>query len=252
MADDPATNPEAEADAAGETPSDIAPDAAADLTPPPEAAASAAEAEPTSSEAPVETPAVAEAGGNTIGQDELDQLRAQFEASRQSETPPKRASVSAPAPPPPPPPPVTASETSDDDLMAQMAAAIAADDVATAPPEAPAAAPRTESADAIPAIPYHPTEFELPADAASAATIELLDDVELEVRVELGRTDMYIEDVLKLGLGSVIELDKLAGDPVDIYVNRRLVARGEVIVLNDNFCVRISNIHSPIPELETA
>ena len=73
-----------------------------------------------------------------------------------------------------------------------------------------------------------------------------------DVRIELGRTEMYIEDVVRLEVGSVIELDKLAGDPVDIYVNGRLVARGEVIVLNDNFCVRVNDILSPIPELETA
>lgn len=81
------------------------------------------------------------------------------------------------------------------------------------------------------------------------ASIDLLDDVELEVTVELGRAEMYIEDVLRLGVGSVVELDRLAGDPVDIFVNKRLVARGEVLVLNDNFCVRINDIVSPIPEL---
>jgi flagellar motor switch protein FliN/FliY len=70
------------------------------------------------------------------------------------------------------------------------------------------------------------------------------------MRIELGRSNMYLEDVLKLGVGSVVELDKLAGDPVDVYVSDRLIARGEVLVLNDNFCVRINNIHSPIPELE--
>ncbi len=88
------------------------------------------------------------------------------------------------------------------------------------------------------------------AGAAAETSIELLDDVELEVKIELGRTSLYIEDVLKLGVGSVLELDKLAGDPVDIYVNDRLVARGEVLVLNDNFCVRINDIRSPVPELE--
>jgi len=72
--------------------------------------------------------------------------------------------------------------------------------------------------------------------------IDLLGDVELDVSIELGRTEMLVEDVLKLGNGSVIELDKLAGDPVDVYVNHRLVARGEVLVLNDNFCIRISEI----------
>lgn len=85
---------------------------------------------------------------------------------------------------------------------------------------------------------------------ADISNIDLLDDVELEVKIELGRTEMYIEDVLGLGPGSVVELDRAAGDPVDIYVNERLVARGEVLVLNDNFCVRINDILSPIPELE--
>lgn len=72
--------------------------------------------------------------------------------------------------------------------------------------------------------------------------IELLGDVNLHVKIELGRTRMLVEDVLRLGEGSVVELDKLAGDPVDIYVNDRPVARGEVLVLNDNFCVRINEI----------
>ena len=72
--------------------------------------------------------------------------------------------------------------------------------------------------------------------------LDMLGDVDLHVSVELGRTEMLVEDVLKLNTGSVVELDKLAGDPVDIYVNQRLVARGEVLVLNDNFCIRISEI----------
>ncbi|MCH7814684.1 MAG: flagellar motor switch protein FliN [Planctomycetes bacterium] len=74
--------------------------------------------------------------------------------------------------------------------------------------------------------------------------IELLHDVGLRVKIELGRTDMLVENVLKLGEGSVVELDKLAGDPVDVFANDRLIARGEVLVLNDNFCVRISEIVS--------
>src|SRR5213079_587569 len=84
-------------------------------------------------------------------------------------------------------------------------------------------------------------EFELPnfnevlADA-QVSSIDLLRDVELNVKIELGRSRMLVEDVLKLGEGSVVELDKLAGDPVDVFVNNRLVARGEVLVLNDNFC----------------
>ncbi|HVT82139.1 MAG TPA: flagellar motor switch protein FliN [Phycisphaerae bacterium] len=77
---------------------------------------------------------------------------------------------------------------------------------------------------------------------AAGGPIELLKDVDLNVKIELGRTRMLIEDVLRLGEGSVVELDKLAGDPVDVFVNDQLVARGEVLVLNDNFCVRINEI----------
>lgn len=76
------------------------------------------------------------------------------------------------------------------------------------------------------------------------ATIDLLRDVELDLKIELGRTDMLLEDVLKLRKGSVVALDKLAGDPVDVYVNGRLIARGEVLVLNDNFCVRVAELIS--------
>ena len=78
--------------------------------------------------------------------------------------------------------------------------------------------------------------------SGEAATLDLISDVELDLKIELGRTHMYLEDVLKLRKGSVVPLDKLAGDPVDIFVNGRLVARGEVLVLNDNFCVRVAEL----------
>jgi flagellar motor switch protein FliN/FliY len=75
--------------------------------------------------------------------------------------------------------------------------------------------------------------------------LNALQDVELDLRIELGRTELLIEEVLQLKTGSVVPLDKLAGDPVDILVNGRLVARGEVLVLNDNFCVRVAEIVAP-------
>jgi len=96
--------------------------------------------------------------------------------------------------------------------------------------------------DAAGAIPFQPPAFESADAGAGPGGIDLLADVNLDVQIELGRTRMLIEDVLSLGEGAVIELDKLAGDPVDVYVNDRLVARGEVLVLNDNFCVRINEI----------
>jgi flagellar motor switch protein FliN/FliY len=83
---------------------------------------------------------------------------------------------------------------------------------------------------------------------AQVSSIDLLRDVDLNVKIELGRSKMQVEDVLKLSEGSVVELDKLAGDPVDVFVNDRLVARGEVLVLNDNFCVRINEIMAGVKE----
>jgi flagellar motor switch protein FliN/FliY len=83
---------------------------------------------------------------------------------------------------------------------------------------------------------------------AQISSIDLLRDVELNVKIELGRSQMLIEEVLKLSEGSVVELDKLAGDPVDVFVNERLVARGEVLVLNDNFCVRVNEIIAAVKE----
>jgi flagellar motor switch protein FliN/FliY len=74
------------------------------------------------------------------------------------------------------------------------------------------------------------------------ATIELVRDVQLDLKIELGRTRMPLEDVLRLRRDTVVTLDKLAGDPVDVYVNGRLIARGEVLVLNDNFCVRVTEL----------
>ena len=76
----------------------------------------------------------------------------------------------------------------------------------------------------------------------AAATLRLLHDVELNVKIELGRTRMYVEDVLRLNENSVIELDKAAGDPVDIFVNDRHVARGDVLVTTPwvSWCRRTS------------
>lgn len=96
-------------------------------------------------------------------------------------------------------------------------------------------------------LPIDTSELKLPnfqqvMQDAQVSSIDLLRDVELNVKIELGRSRMLVEDVLKLSEGSVVELDKLAGDPVDVFVNERLVARGEVLVLNDNFCVRVNEI----------
>lgn len=75
--------------------------------------------------------------------------------------------------------------------------------------------------------------------------LDLLYDIPLEVSVELGRVRMVVKDVIELGSGSIVEIDKAAGEPVDVMVNGRLVAHGEVVVIEDNFGVRITEILSP-------
>jgi len=75
--------------------------------------------------------------------------------------------------------------------------------------------------------------------------MDFLLDVPLEIKVELGRTRTFIKDLLQLGQGSVIELDKAAGEPMDILVNGKLVARGEIVVVNEKFGIRLTDIISP-------
>jgi flagellar motor switch protein FliN/FliY len=89
---------------------------------------------------------------------------------------------------------------------------------------------------------------ELKADAGAQGKprdMDFLLDIPLEVTVELGRTRMLIKDLLQLGQGSVVELEKLAGEPMEILVNDKLVARGEVVVVNEKFGVRLTDIISP-------
>ena len=90
--------------------------------------------------------------------------------------------------------------------------------------------------------PFELADFSGSPPSTEAATLQLVRDVQLDLRIELGRTHMHLEEVLKLKKGAVVPLDKLAGDPVDVYVNGRLIARGEVLVLNDNFCVRVTEL----------
>lgn len=165
-----------------------------------------------------------EPGSATISQGELDALLASAGVNSGATASAATAGSAVPG------------GTEQDDLAAEMAAAIAAE----SPPQ------RSEP----PTTPFRAPEITASNAGPELTTLELLDDVELDVKVELGRTDMYIEDILQLGFGSVVSLNKLAGDPVDVFVNERLVARGEVLVLNDNFCVRINEIVSPAAETE--
>ena len=91
-------------------------------------------------------------------------------------------------------------------------------------------------------------EFQQLSQAAvngKASSIDLLLDVNLPVSIELGRTQLSISEILALGPGSVVELARLAGEPVDVMVNHKLVARGEVVVVDENFAVRITQLVTP-------
>ena len=81
--------------------------------------------------------------------------------------------------------------------------------------------------------------------------LDLILDIPLTVTVELGRSKMLINDLLQLGQGSVIELTKLTGEPLEVLVNQKLVARGEVVVVNEKFGVRLTDIVSPMERVQT-
>lgn len=76
-------------------------------------------------------------------------------------------------------------------------------------------------------------------------TLDFILDVTLQVTVEVGRARMTVQDILQLGQGSVVELEKLAGEPLDIYVNGKHIARGEAVIVNEKFGVRLTDIISP-------
>ncbi|GAB4364583.1 MAG: hypothetical protein Kow0042_03280 [Calditrichia bacterium] len=75
--------------------------------------------------------------------------------------------------------------------------------------------------------------------------IELIMDIVLPVSIELGRTKMFVKDILELSRGSIIELDKMAGEPVDLFVNNKKMAEGEVVVVDKHFGIRITNLIDP-------
>lgn len=87
-------------------------------------------------------------------------------------------------------------------------------------------------------------------DARKDRNLELILDIPLRVTVELGRTKMVVSELLNLGQGSVIELNKLAGEPMEVLVNDKLVARGEAVVVNEKFGVRLTDIISPAERVE--
>ena len=89
------------------------------------------------------------------------------------------------------------------------------------------------------------------APPGATKSLDLILDIPLTVTVELGRSKMLINDLLQLGQGSVIELAKLVGEPLEVLVNQKLVARGEVVVVNEKFGVRLTDIVSPMERVQS-
>ena len=94
-------------------------------------------------------------------------------------------------------------------------------------------------------------EGESGSSPEEGANLDLILDIPLTVTVELGRSKMLINDLLQLGQGSVIELTKLVGEPLEVLVNQKLVARGEVVVVNEKFGVRLTDIVSPLERVQS-
>ena len=89
------------------------------------------------------------------------------------------------------------------------------------------------------------------AEEGKEANLDLILDIPLSVTVELGRSKMLINDLLQLGQGSVVELTKLVGEPLEVLVNDKLVARGEVVVVNEKFGVRLTDIVTPMERVKS-
>lgn len=88
------------------------------------------------------------------------------------------------------------------------------------------------------------------ASGQRPANLDFILDIPLEISVELGRTKMLVHDLLKLGQGSVIELTKTAGETLEIMANSRLIAKGDVVVINDKYGIRLTEVISPVERLE--
>lgn len=113
----------------------------------------------------------------------------------------------------------------------------------------PAQSP-TGAANATAREPYAFSDLKGSGDAQRPANLDFILDIPLEITVELGRTRMLINDLLKLGQGSVIELTKAAGETLEILANSRLIAKGDVVVINDKYGIRLTEVISPVERLE--
>jgi len=181
-----------------------------------------------------ESPAGEEGGGQPVDSSEGGEAGTEGDALAEGEAPPEEDSPGEDFKV------VNKDDASEDDAEAAMLAMLEdlpQDDGGAAPEDI-----NFKSAEVANAEFQHLSE---PAAKPDAQNIDLLMDVNLPIAIELGRTKMSVADILGLGPGSVVELNKLAGEPVDVMVNHKIVAKGEVVVIDENFGVRITQLMTP-------
>ncbi len=171
-----------------------------------------------------------------IAKDDVDQdaLAAQWAASLEDEEGEEPAG--------------NAAAEADDPLAAEWAAALASDEQASVKKEKEQAlfASQAKVAD----FQDLTDEAKAPRPDTSRRELDFILDIPLDVSAELGRTRLLINELLQLGQGSVVELNKLAGEPLEVYVNGKMVARGEAVVINEKFGIRLTDIISPIERVK--
>ena len=139
-------------------------------------------------------------------------------------------------------------EAGDEALAAEWAAALASDEQTSVKKEKEQAAfaAQAQMAD----FKDLTDEAKAPRQDSNRRELDFILDIPLDVSAELGRTRLLINELLQLGQGSVVELNKLAGEPLEVYVNGKMVARGEAVVINEKFGIRLTDIISPIERVK--
>jgi len=138
--------------------------------------------------------------------------------------------------------------SSDDDLAAKWAAALAADEKEQMRADREKTHLRAQASEAV--FKDMTDVARQPRPDQPKRELDFILDIPLDVSAELGRTRLLINELLQLGQGSVVELNKLAGEPLEVYVNGKLVARGEAVVINEKFGVRLTDIISPMERVK--
>ena len=180
----------------------------------------------------------------TADKEDLDQdaLAAQWAAALDEQDDPAPAAAAAPAAG------GGGDMTDDEKLAAEWAAALADDEQVAVKKEKEQAAFAAKAK--VAEFKDLTDEAKAPRPDAGRRELDFILDIPLDVSAELGRTRLLINELLQLGQGSVVELNKLAGEPLEVYVNGKIVARGEAVVINEKFGIRLTDIISPIERVK--